>query len=106
MLELLVASILIGAAAYRVGRFIVLDTLIEVTRDRFHFWLMSEPTLWREKLHALLSCPFCVTIWTAGLGQLYWAWLIASWPGWWFPILWLTSATVALMFWTYIDSDD
>lgn len=88
--------VVLAFAAYRVNRFIIRDTLIEVQRD----WLLKrivrnwatdhegdiipEPMAlaqglipkWRLKLHEVLTCPWCMSVWvsagTVGLAWLTW----------------------------------
>lgn len=102
----LVDLIVLAAATYRVGRFVVLDTLIEGWRDRFHGWLYGKQTMWADKLSDLFSCPYCITIWIAAAAVGFWGWLIAPWPGWAFLPIWLAVASGALLFWFIIDRDD
>lgn len=92
----------LSAVIYRIARFLILDDLISEPRDRFHRWLTNHPNFWTVKLQILMLCPFCLTIWiSAGVIALY-TWVpVPSWA--W---MWLACATFALVFWTYIDSED
>jgi hypothetical protein len=102
--ELLILIVVLGLVTYRVSRFIVLDTLWESWRDRLHAWLMSKPALWRIKLHELLGCPFCVTIWVSAGACLLTRWFVGSFamPVW----AWLGAATFALVVWEYVDAEE
>jgi hypothetical protein len=96
------AVILIGAGVYRVARFLILDDLIEEPRDKFHDLLARHPNWFSLKLQTLMLCPFCLTIWVSFIA-------IMAWEYDWFPDwmwMWMGAATVALVFWTYIDSED
>lgn len=117
---------LCGCVTYRVGRFVVLDDLIEETRNTVLNWLTTgegyegegskrpiiksqEPglwmklPLWRRKLHDLLTCPFCVTGWISG-GAVLIAWLFYPLPLPWFS--WLAAWTIGLGWWNYIDHEE
>lgn len=48
-------------AAYRIIRFIQLDTIFDGPRD----WILNG--LNRKKLKKLLVCPFCISVWVAVL---------------------------------------
>lgn len=91
--------------SYRFGRFIVLDSMFEGTRDKFKGWLTTgkKMSIWKLKVDELITCPFCVTGWTSlivviatdifhhlPLIVLWWG---ATWVG-------------ALLTWGLIDSDE
>lgn len=106
-LPLIVTIIILSAIAYRTARFIVLDTLIEETRDKVHAHLASHPSMLNLKLQELLGCPYCVTIWTSAFATVFWSLVVdRNWYGWAFIGVWLSAATGALVLWTYIDSED
>jgi hypothetical protein len=91
--------------AYRVGRFISLDSLIDAPRNKAAFWLADREEAWSELLLELLRCPYCITIWT-GLGAtVFWSLALASWPGWWFPVYWMAISTGAVVTWGITDPD-
>lgn len=96
--------VILAFAAYRIGRFVALDTLIEGTRDKVMMWLATRGSLWAEKLSELLGCPWCITIWTGAGVTAYWA-AITEWPGWWFPLYWLAVSGAAVLIWTVVDPD-
>lgn len=97
--------VVMGAAAYRIGRFISLDTLWEGWREKLYGWLTTGKKLsvWKLKLHELLTCPFCITGWTSlavviGTDIFHHLDLII--------LQWLATWVVALIFWGIIDDAD
>lgn len=109
---------LIGSCVtYRVSRFIKDDTLIAGVRDRFMRWLMppqdwfgpggvpqfpKQPALWRRKLHELLTCPYCLSIWVAA-GVTVGTDLFYDLP---LPLFWwLALSGQSLVFWRYIEDN-
>lgn len=109
MRELLIASIVLGLVTYRIGRFILLDSMIDGTRDRVYTWLNSvdKPSNFKLWVLDLMTCVYCLTIWIAAGAVTYWSLLIRDeWLGWSWPVVWLATATVALVPWAYIDSKD
>jgi hypothetical protein len=114
--------ILCSAVVYRVSRFVVLDTMIEGTRDKISTRLATardnegrkrvinkdEPSfilipLWRRKLLELIGCPWCVTIWVAGAVTLATHFIVQPVPApiWW----WLAIASFALIVWAIVDNE-
>lgn len=98
--------VIMSAVIYRLARFLILDTLIDVPRDAFNDWLTERPGRLTIKLQELMQCPFCVTIWVSAGANTYWYTLVEDWPGWAWPLYWLGTAAGALIFWTIIDSED
>lgn len=104
--------VILSAVTYRVGRFIVLDTLIDGTRDKVYSWLERQaapkepkvrPRLFWVKLLELLGCPWCITIWIAAFATFFTD-LNTSVP---MPVwTWLAASTGGLVFWAIIDSED
>jgi hypothetical protein len=114
--------ILCSAVTYRVSRFIVLDTMIEGTRDSFIAKLTTWPDstgrtrvinrdeatyelipLWRRKIVELVGCPWCVTIWVGAAVTLLTHFIVEPVPA---PILWwLTISSLALVLWAIIDAE-
>lgn len=107
MLDLL-DLVVLSLVTYRLSRFIVLDSLIDGTRDRAYERLTSPDRLstFRLKLVDLLTCNFCITIWVSAVVCAGWAWIDGHWPGWAFIYVWLAVAAGALLPWAYIDSED
>lgn len=111
-MPLILTFLILGLVVYRVTRFIILDDLIEGTRDRVLNGLLAGRSedelgslpLWRRKLYTLLNCPFCVSIYVAAGVVLAHRWIVEPLPApvWW----WLGTATVALVVYTYIDSEE
>lgn len=113
MIEVLVLIIVLGLVTYRVARFLVLDTLIDGTRDKVIDWLerrqgqaqeADKSSLLWEKLIDLIGCPFCITIWVSAGATLLTYFIVDTFamPVW----VWLATAAFALIPWNYIDSDD
>lgn len=103
--ELFLLTVILGAVTYRVARFIVLDTLIDGTRDKAQGWLEAriDKLAWR-KLLELSGCPWCITVWVAGAATLATRIFVGSFP---MPVwVWLGAATWGLVFWKIIDSED
>lgn len=99
----LIWAVLLGLVTYRVGRFIVLDDLIVGIRDRVETVLErnAHVLVWR-KLHQLIGCAFCVTIWvSAGATLVTDAITEVPMPVW----VWLGAATVAVVVWNQLDSE-
>jgi hypothetical protein len=104
MFEVLMLSVILGAVTYRVGRFIVLDTMIEGTRDKVIGWFeaRSDKLLYR-KIVELFGCPFCITVWVAAGAVFTTRLFVGSTP---MPVwVWLATATTALVFWRVVDSE-
>jgi hypothetical protein len=114
--------ILCSAAVYRISRFVVLDTMIEGTRDKITTRLATATDsqgrrrvinkgeaafelipLWRRKLLELIGCPWCVTVWVAGAVTLLTHFIVEPVPA---PVwFWLAIASLALVLWAIIDSE-
>jgi hypothetical protein len=103
MSDVLVWSVLIGAIAYRLGRFIVLDTMFEGTRDRAVDYLEARShKLFFAKVLELVRCPYCITVWTSGAVCATVS-LVSTLP---FGLLvWGASSTVALVLWRIVDPE-
>lgn len=59
--------VLLSLATYRITRLIVEDTIWHTWRVRLHAAILGsgKQRLWRDKLHELISCPFCISVWVA-----------------------------------------
>jgi hypothetical protein len=112
-IDWIVLTIILSAVTYRVGRFIVLDTLIDGTRDKVYSVLEYREQDWEDlpsrrniywgKLRELLGCPWCITIWVAAFTVIA-AEFFTSIP---MPLFtWLAVATGSLVWWAIIDSED
>lgn len=94
--------VVLSAVTYRVGRFIVLDTLIDSPRNKVIDWLLGRKKNWSLKLAELIGCPYCITVWVAaGAVALTALFQPIPYPVW----TWLTVATGSLVFWAIIDSE-
>jgi hypothetical protein len=98
--------LILSAAIYRVARFMILDELIEETRDKLHAVLTEHPNRLTIKLQILMLCPFCLTIWVSGAVLGYWFTLGERGTWWAFPVYLLAGSTGSLVFWHYIDAED
>lgn len=100
----LVMIVVLSAVVYRVGRFLVLDTMIEGTRDRIFGWLAHRERFFWHKLLDLLGCPYCITVWVAAGACLAWRLFVGDFAA---PVfVWLAVSAGSLVFWNYIDSED
>ena len=100
----LVLVIILSAVVYRVSRFIILDSLVDGTRDRFADFLERHPGLFWTKIGELMRCPYCITIWVAA--GAVWAQHVFVSP---IPVpiwTWLAVATGSVVFWGIIDSEE
>lgn len=107
MLDLL-TFVILSAATYRIGKFLLLDALIEGMRDRFFGWLRTPEKLTptRLKVTELASCAECLTVWVAAAVVAFWSLVVADhWIGWSFLLVWPAVAAGSLVPWTYIDSE-
>lgn len=116
---------LMSFSVYRITRFIILDSLIEMWRERFYEWVLSPLShddkkmvldyhedgplrtlpAWRRKLYQLSSCPFCISAYVAGAVLVTTLWVSDfsfPMPVWW----WLGIWTGGLIVYRIIDADD
>lgn len=99
----LVMIVVLSAVTYRVGRFLVLDTMIEGTRDKVYGNLAHRPQFFWQKVLEMLGCPYCITVWIAAGACLTWRIFVGSFAA---PVfVWLAVCAGALVFWNYIDSE-
>lgn len=82
----IIPLIVLALAAYRLTRFLVIDTLISGVRNKFHSAIVNQAQkqgklqfLW-NKIYDLSSCTWCLGFWVS-VG-LYWAYIWSS------PINW------------------
>jgi hypothetical protein len=100
----IVLVFVLSAVTYRVGRFIVLDTMIDTPREKLMVWLEEHPRWLWAKLYELIGCPWCVTIWVAAGAVGLQTWVVGGVP---VPVwTWLAVASGSLVWWTIIDNDD
>lgn len=104
MVELIVLPLLLGAVTYRVARFLLLDTMIDGSRDKAIEFLdkRSDKVVYR-KLLELFTCPYCITVWVAAGSVAVTRLFVGPLP---MPVwLWLGAATVSLLIWAVIDPE-
>lgn len=82
----IIPLVVIAIASYRLTRFLVIDTLIASTRNKFHAVLINKAQkqgklarIW-EKLYDLTSCTWCAGFWISL--ALYWAYTWTSPSNW------------------------
>lgn len=100
----IVTLIVLSAVVYRTARFVVLDSLIDKTRERVFVWLVTREHIAWHKLHELLGCPFCITIWFAAAVVAIHHNFVDPLPA---PIwTWVAVAAGSLLWWRAIDWED
>lgn len=59
--------VVLALAAYRITRFLIIDSLTQGLRTKFHVWLTSRNKLQSvfEKLFELTSCTWCFGWWVS-----------------------------------------
>lgn len=104
MFDLLILIVILSAVVYRVGRFLILDTMFEGTRAQvFGRLAMRERFIW-HKIAELLGCPYCITVWIAAAACFAWRIFVEPFPA---PVfVWLAVSTGSLLFWRAIDYED
>ena len=55
--------LILGIASYRITRFLVIDSLLEPGRAKFHAKLETKSGLMWTKLYDLISCTWCAGWW-------------------------------------------
>ena len=71
-------TVLLSAFTFRLTRFLILDSLIAVPRVWVHTLILGKnPKGWRDKLHELVTCSYCISWWIA-LGAVWVADLVGS----------------------------
>lgn len=80
MLEIILLGLWLGIASFRVTRFLVIDTLFQGLRNKFHSFLINQSqkegkfSLVWSKLYDLTSCTWCAGVYVSlGLYSL-WMW--------------------------------
>lgn len=101
MLELFLLVIMLSFIVYRVGRFIVLDTMFEGTREKVYAWLYQRDRFIWHKIAELIGCPYCITVWVSAAVCFIWRWTVDDFAA---PIgVWLAVAAGSLVLWRIID---
>lgn len=104
----LLTFVILALVTYRVGRFVLLDSMIDGPRDRFYLWLNNTEKLSRTRLWFLemLTCVYCITVWIAAATVTFWSLVVHDeWIGWSFLLVWPAVAAASLLPWTYIDDE-
>lgn len=74
----LLTFIILSFAAFRLTRFLIIDTFFEGTRARFHTYLANKQGklkfLW-EKIYDLSSCTWCLGFWTSLILYSFYMWI-------------------------------
>lgn len=82
----IVPLIVLALASFRITRFLVIDTLIDGIRNKFHAFLINKSQkngklhLFWEKIYDLTSCTFCAGFWVSA--SLYWLYIWNSPVNW------------------------
>jgi len=101
--NMLIMIIVLSLVVYRVGRFVVLDSMFEQTRDKTLGWMHHRRTFGWVKLAELLGCPYCITVWIAAGACLAWRWFVEPFPA---PVfVWLAVSAGSLICWKIVDSE-
>ena len=95
---------ILSLVTYRVSRFFVLDTMIENQRFKVYSWLLKHEHWFFHKVHELLSCPYCITVWVSGATVGAYVIFVGSMP---MPVFtWLAVAAGSLLPWRLVDGED
>jgi hypothetical protein len=98
--DVLTLVVIHALVAYRLTRFILLDSLLEQTRAKLKMWLASRGTLVGTKLFDLFDCPYCVSVWAAGVATIFYH------PGLGWReslVVWLAAAGGAMVAWRAVE---
>lgn len=94
----IVPLLVLSFAAYRLTRLIVIDTLLDGSRNKLHLFLLNRAKkegklhLFWEKLYDLVSCTFCTGTWISlALYSLY----IQDYPWFFSRFDWISVFAVA-----------
>jgi hypothetical protein len=103
MFDLLILIVVLSLVTYRLGRFVVLDSMFEGTRDKTLGWMHRRGNFFWVKTAELLGCPYCITVWLAAGACLAWRVFVESYPA---PVfVWLAVSAGSLMAWRVVDSE-
>jgi Protein of unknown function (DUF1360) len=88
----LATVIVLGFAAYRVTRFLVIDTLLEPARSNFHSMLERRNGILWAKVYDLVSCTWCVGVYVSFAIYAIFLWnLFVDWT----RVDWLSAIAVS-----------
>lgn len=82
----------------------MLDTLIDVPRDKVMGWLEMHPNRLNAKILELIGCPWCITIWVSAATVIVHNYVVdngVAVPVW----TWLAVAVGSLLLWHVLDSE-
>jgi hypothetical protein len=96
-----VLLIVLALATYRATRFVITDTLIDTPRVWLHTVILGKQHRdWRAKIHELLTCHHCISVWFAAASvALADIWTSVPLPG----LMWLAVAGGASVAWRLIE---
>jgi hypothetical protein len=76
----LATVLILGICSYRLTRFLVIDSLLEPGRTKFHFRLESHTGYIWAKIYDLVSCTWCVGVYVSMLVYATFLWdLFVHW---------------------------
>ena len=88
----LATVLILGLAAYRVTRLLVIDTLLEPGRSNFHSMLERHNGIIWAKIYDLVSCTWCVGVYVSFVLYAIYLWnLFTDWT----RLDWLSAIAVA-----------
>lgn len=88
----LATVLILGLVSYRITRFLVVDSLLEPGRTKFHTALEAKRGLFWAKLYDLVSCTWCVGVYVSMLVYAVYLWnLFIDWT----RLDWLSAIAVA-----------
>jgi hypothetical protein len=88
----LATVLILGLAAYRTTRFLVIDTLLEPGRSKFHASLERRSGLLWAKIYDLVSCTWCVGVYVSFAIYAIYLWnLFVDWT----RFDWLSAIAIA-----------
>jgi len=74
--------VIIGLVAYRLARVLAHDKIGEPVR-KWAYKQAAEHGRAGRWVNALITCPFCLSVWFAIAACSWYAWMVApTWPGW------------------------
>ena len=116
---LLIPFVIMSFATMRVARFVVKDDIFKEPRQKFLYWLAHGKVTfnehgavehkdrrlakWRDKLVTLASCPYCISVWCAGIMTIVWHFVVSPLQA---PVfVWLAVCAGALVVWEIVDGE-
>lgn len=100
---MIILLILMSLVTYRITRFVIDDTLIDLFRERLHMRLLGKPGWWRDKAYELTTCPYCLSVHVAWMTVL----ITMIWVSVPLPVLmWLAVSGGAMVVWRTVEVDD